>query len=110
MNGSLFLNLSPVPDHVRGRPRASDREVYEGILWILKTGCRWRDLPDDYPAKSSCHRRFQDWSMDCSWMRLRRALLYRLRLLEELELKEGFIDGSFVKAKKGAKMSHIQEF
>lgn len=32
-----------------GRPRADDRLVFEGILWILKTGARWKDLPDRYP-------------------------------------------------------------
>lgn len=103
----ISLYLTPPPEHVRGRPRVSDREIYEGILWVLKTGGRWRDLPKEYPAKSSCHRRFQEWCADGSWGRLRRALLRRLKVLDELDLEEGFIDGSFIKAKKGAKMLHI---
>ena len=34
----------------RGRPWADNRRVLEGILWVLKTGARWRDLPEEYPA------------------------------------------------------------
>jgi hypothetical protein len=35
-----------LPDmNVMGRPRRSDRDVLEGILWVLKTGARWRDMP-----------------------------------------------------------------
>ena len=32
-----------------GRPRTNDRLVFEGILWVLRTGARWKDLPDRYP-------------------------------------------------------------
>jgi transposase len=33
-----------------GRPRADDRACMEGILWVLRTGARWRDMPERYPA------------------------------------------------------------
>jgi transposase len=33
-----------------GRPRASDRKVLEGILWILRSGARWQDLPEEFPS------------------------------------------------------------
>jgi transposase len=45
----------------KGRPRRGNREVLEGILWVLKTGARWCDLPLGYPPYQTCHRRFQDW-------------------------------------------------
>lgn len=44
-----------------GRPRVSHREVVEGILWVLKTGARWRDLPEGYPSGSTCWRRLRQW-------------------------------------------------
>jgi CheY-like chemotaxis protein len=35
--------------------------VLNGILWILRTGAPWADLPDRYPSHQTCHRRFQRW-------------------------------------------------
>jgi transposase len=43
----------------RGRPRADDRIVIEGILWVLRTGARWKDLPDRYPNPATCWRRLK---------------------------------------------------
>src|SRR5438128_11451248 len=45
----------------RGRPWKSRRSVINGILWILRTGAPWADLPDRYPSYQTCHRRFQQW-------------------------------------------------
>ncbi|MBW1712302.1 MAG: transposase [Deltaproteobacteria bacterium] len=45
----------------RGRPRADDREVPEGILWVLRTGPPWKDPPDRYPSPSTCRRRLKGW-------------------------------------------------
>lgn len=97
---SQKLSKLPPPRHP-GRPRALDHDLFEGILWILITGSQWHELPDIYPAKSSCHRRFQNWVEDGSWLRLRKALTRRLHKMKKLNLNEGFIDGSFLKAKKG---------
>ena len=40
-----------------GRPPANDRKVLEGILWILRSGARWQDLPDEFPSPATCWRR-----------------------------------------------------
>ena len=45
----------------RGRPWRDPRDVLNGILWILRTGAPWKDLPDRYPSYQTCHRRFQRW-------------------------------------------------
>ena len=45
----------------RGRPWRDPRDVLNGILWILRTGAPWQDLPDRYPSYQTCHRRFQRW-------------------------------------------------
>ena len=53
----------PVKNTKRGRPRRDDREVLEGILWILRTGAQWEALPKgEYTPKSTCHVRFQEWN------------------------------------------------
>lgn len=48
----------------RGRPWRSSRDVLNGILWILRTGAQWADLPGRYPPYQTCHRRFQRWGRD----------------------------------------------
>jgi RHS repeat-associated protein len=49
-----------------GRPRADDRKVLEGILWILRSGARWQDLPDQFPHPSTCWWRLRDWEEQSS--------------------------------------------
>lgn len=44
-----------------GRPWKDNRAVLEGILWILRTGARWKDLPERYPSPSTCWRRLKLW-------------------------------------------------
>ena len=48
----------------KGRPRVKPRPILNGILWILRTGAPWKDLPDRYPSYQACHRRFQEWSLN----------------------------------------------
>jgi len=54
--------LPKPPRHRRGgRPWIENRRVLEGILWILRSGARWQDLPEKYPHPSTCWRRLWDW-------------------------------------------------
>jgi len=55
-------NLIPRPTSRtdgRGRPWKDRRSVLNGILWVLRTGAPWADVPDRYPSYQTCHRRFQ---------------------------------------------------
>lgn len=45
----------------RGSPPVNKREVVNGILWILRTGAQWREMPKKYPSYQTCHRYFQNW-------------------------------------------------
>ena len=45
-----------------GRPIVSYRKVFDGILYVLRTGCQWKMLPKEYGSGSKCHRRFQEWN------------------------------------------------
>lgn len=85
----------------RGRPWKETRAVLDGILWILKTGARWQDLPERYPSYQTCHRRFQAWVRAGVLERILRALAEDCRDRGKLDLSECFIDGTFVMAKKG---------
>jgi len=85
----------------RGRPRVASRPIMNAILWIMRTGAPWADLPGRYPSYQTCHRRFQQWSRDKSLERMLRALAQDLKERGDLDLEESFIDGMFVPAKKG---------
>ena len=45
------------------RPVISFRKVLDGILYILRTGCQWKMLPKEFGSGSTCHRRFQQWTV-----------------------------------------------
>jgi transposase len=48
----------------RGRPWRDPRDILDGILWVLRTGAPWKDLPPCYLPHQTCHRRFQQWCRD----------------------------------------------
>jgi len=84
-----------------GRPWADNRQVIEGILWVLKSGARWRDLPERYPSPSTCWRRLKYWEDLGVWVEIWRAFLRELDERGYLDWEETFADGSFAPAKKG---------
>jgi transposase len=85
----------------RGRPPADQRLVLEGILWVLRSGARWRDLPKEYPSASTCWRRLRGWEERGVWLKIWRGLLGQLDARGKLNWSEVFLDGSFAPAKKG---------
>lgn len=89
----------------RGRPWASNRSCLEGILWVLRTGARWRDLPDEYPDGSTCWRRLRMWEEQGVWQAAWQKLLSRLDQRRLLDWEEAFLDATFITAKKGARQS-----
>jgi transposase len=50
-----------------GRPPKDDRNVLEGILWSLRSGARWCDLPEEFPSPATCWRRLRDWEEQEVW-------------------------------------------
>ncbi|WLD15141.1 transposase [Planctellipticum variicoloris] len=88
-----------------GRSRVAPRPCFEGILWILRTGARWQDLPVQYPSPATCWRRLQEWTesgvLHAAWERL----LEQRSDLRRLRLDEAIADGTFAAAKKGARTS-----
>jgi len=88
-----------------GRPPSSDRKVLEGILWILRSGARWQDLPEEFPSPTTCWRRLRDWEEQGVWLTIWRAFLAELNQRQQLNWSESFLDGSFAPAKKGARKS-----
>jgi transposase len=90
---------------VRGRPWRDGRVVLNAVLWVLRTGAPWHDLPSRYPPYQTCHRRFQQWRRDGTLTGVLTVLAEDLRDRGKLDLSETFIDASFSSAKKGALLS-----
>ena len=97
----LFPELQPREDG-RGRPPADSRAILSGVLWIMRTGAPWADLPERYPPYQTCHRRFQAWVRAGTLRVVLEALAEDLRSRGKLDLSECFIDATFAAAKKGA--------
>ena len=86
----------------KGRPRLDNRGILNGILWIMRTGAPWHDMPSRYPAYQTCHRRFQEWVRAGTFEAILKKLVQDVKERGDLDLTECFIDGTFVMAKKGA--------
>jgi transposase len=96
-----FLPTLPRRRDGRGRPWRQNRAVLNGILWVLRTGAPWADLPDRYPSYQTCHRRFQHWVRAGLLRSILEILAQALHDEGYLDLQEAFIDGSFAPAKRG---------
>ncbi len=72
-----------------GRPRRDDREIVNGVLWILRTGAPWQDLPPTkYPPYQTCHRRFQEWVRAGTLEKILHVLATDLRERGKLDLTD----------------------
>ena len=86
----------------RGPKRKDPRVEFEGVLWILRTGAQWKELPRKYGAYQTVFRRYQEW---IDWGVFQEALALIAEHLEntgQINLDECFVDGTFASAKKGA--------
>jgi transposase len=64
------------PAGCRGRPPLSNRQVFNGILFVLRSGCQWKGLKKEwYGASSSLHARFQAWNETRLWKKMHRAMV-----------------------------------
>lgn len=79
------------------------RAVFEGILRVLRTGARWRDLPEDYGlSPATCWRRLNRWEADGVWEGVGQEYLRRLDDRGLLAWQECFIDATYMPARRGA--------
>jgi transposase len=106
--GDLWLRIAPMLGEekrpgTRGRPPVPFRQVFDGILYVLRTGCQWKALPKEYGSGSTAHRRFQQWVREGVFERV------WVRLLEEYDDIRGIrwwwqsLDSSSVKSPLGGR-------
>lgn len=100
-----FLPIPPVYPGKRGRPIQDTRLVLEGILWVLGSGARWKDLPHPpYPSYQTCHRYFQNWVACGAFQKIVRLLVRDAEAVGWINAFESFIDATFIPAKKGGRV------
>jgi transposase len=87
-----------------GRKPLGDRQVLQGILFVLHTGIGWEHLPQElgFGCGMTAWRRLRTWQQSGVWERLHELLLAELHAAELLEWERAVADGSHIQAKKGA--------
>ncbi|MCG6154177.1 transposase [Rubinisphaera margarita] len=85
-----------------GRPERNNRQCFEGILWVLTTGARWKDLPSHYPSYTTCWRRFKHWTESGAFLLAWTSILELCRQIDGLDTTTLLGDATFCPAKKGA--------
>jgi transposase len=96
----LLPQPKPRREKYPGRKPIPDRAALNGILYVLRTGLRWRDLPAEMGCGSgvSCWRRLRDWQKAGVWDRLHELLLAELRAAGQIDLSRVIPDSSSVRA------------
>jgi transposase len=94
-----------LPQPKGGRPWADDRECLEGILFVLRSGGRWKDIPVDLPSPSTCWRRLQEWAGEGILDDVHSAVIEELEEFGKLDWDHLVADATFIRGKKGVTKS-----
>ena len=104
----LVEPLIPPGKRGGGKRRVSLREVVNGLMYVLSTGCQWRAIPKDLPPRSTVHGYFDLWTYDGTLDRIHHALYVKCREAagREASPTAAVIDSQSVKsAEKGGPAS-----
>nr|WP_243029003.1 IS5 family transposase [Thermus albus] len=100
-----FIEPLLPPKARTGRPRADDRKTLNGILYVLVTGCRWKDMPERYGSYKTAWRRLKEWEVRGVWEGLWKRLLDWGYGVGRLSWERVGVDATTVEAKKGGNLS-----
>jgi transposase len=98
----LRLFLPPEKPRGRGRPNKDHRTIVNGILWILRTGSPWRDLPERYGSWSTVANRFYRWRKRGVWTKLLEALARDADAQGRLNWEIHYVDSTVIRAHQHA--------
>jgi transposase len=94
-----------------GRRRLPDRQVLQGVLFVLHTGIQWEFLPQElgFGSGMTCWRRLQEWNAAGVWQRLHEILLAELHTAGKLDWSRTVVDSSHVRAaRRGPKAARAR--
>lgn len=96
-----IMRLLPKPA-ATGRPREDDREIINGILYVMWTGCRWEDMPHDIAASpKTCNRRLLEYQRRRVWQKIVTSLMKEAYSKGIINLNNCYHDASVIKSKRG---------
>jgi transposase len=105
---SLWVICEPIIPRLKksakgGRPPVGNREALTGILFVLKTGIAWEDLPKEMGCGSgmTCWRRLVAWQKAGVWDKLHHLLLEELQKADQIDWSRAIVDSAALKAVMG---------
>jgi putative transposase len=104
----LWARVAPLlvitkPRKKPGRPRTADRPLFDGVLWLLRTGAPWKTMPAEFGPQSTIHQRFQEWVQTGAFARAWTLILEEYDDFVGLDLHGQSADGCLIKAPLGKK-------
>ena len=108
VDDALWTLLAPIlrsdkPRKKPGRPRRDDRAIFDGLIWLARTGAQWSQLPREFGPKSTVHERFSEWVETGALERAWAVLLREYDGAIGLDWGWQAADGCIVKAPFGKK-------
>ena len=94
--------LLPPQKPAEGRPNLDHRPILNGLLWRLKTGAPWRDIPERFGNWQTIYSRFRHWQRTDVWHRLLERLQADRDATGDLDWTLHFVDGSVIRAHQHA--------
>jgi transposase len=93
----------PLPSDLhRGHAYGDHGRVLNGILWRLKTGAPWRDMPARYGPWQTCYDRFVRWSRNGTWQRVLQLLQAKADASGQIDWDGAALDSTHIKAHRSA--------
>jgi transposase len=93
--------LLPPVKQGRGGRWGDRRRVIDGILWRMRTGAPWRDVPRRYGPWKTCYERYRRWAADGTWARLKRQVQSRAEEAGDIDW-DAQVDATVVRAHQHA--------
>ncbi|GLV56043.1 hypothetical protein KDH_28870 [Dictyobacter sp. S3.2.2.5] len=75
----ILASFIPEPGNWSPREPIARREIVNGILYLLRTGCSWRQMPHDLPNGKTVYHYFRRWKLDGTWEKAMTALRKQVR-------------------------------
>jgi transposase len=94
--------LLPPQKAKTGRPAHDHRRIVSGILWVLRTGAPWRDLPERYGPWQTAATRFYRWRKSGLWEKMLKKLQEEADAKGDIDWDCHYADGSVVRAHQHA--------